>query len=97
VCHVPINLYASHASRCMTINLFLGECERTKDFVKCDVCHDAVLENQLESHKNESHCRELTSGIAKCPLCTENVYLPDDGGYQRHIKIGCPAQKRKFN
>ena len=81
----------------MTINLFLGECDRTKDFVKCESCQDAVLESQLESHKNENHCRELTSGIAKCPLCKENVYLPDDGGYERNIKIGCQMQKRKFN
>jgi hypothetical protein len=75
---------------------FLGECERTNEFVRCEVCSDAVLIADLDSHKKEPHCRELTSGIAKCPLCRENVYLPEDGGYERHISIGCPKQKRKI-
>ncbi|KAL7034041.1 hypothetical protein ACKWTF_007830 [Chironomus riparius] len=76
--------------------IYKSECERTKDFVKCDVCHDAILVRELEKHKKEPHCRVLTSGIAKCPLCRENIYLPDDGGYERHISIGCPKQKRKI-
>lgn len=64
--------------------------------MRCEVCNDAVLAGELEQHKSETHCRELSSGIGKCPLCKENVYLPDDGGYERHIRIGCPMQKRKF-
>lgn len=73
----------------------LGECTKKSDYVKCVVCQDAVLATDTE-HKSESHCRELTPGISKCSLCHENIYLPADGGWERHFSIGCPRQKRKL-
>lgn len=73
----------------------LGECTRKNDYIKCEVCHDAILKTDTE-HKTQSHCRELTPGISKCCLCRENIYLPDDGGWDRHFSIGCPKQKRKL-
>ncbi|CRK99639.1 CLUMA_CG012950, isoform A [Clunio marinus] len=73
----------------------LSECTKKSDYNKCDVCQDAVLNSDAE-HKTQSHCRELSSGISKCSLCKENVYLPDDGGWERHFPIGCPQQKRKL-
>lgn len=76
--------------------LILGECTKKSEYVKCDVCLDAVPIDELEQHKNEAHCREVSPGISKCGLCHENIYLPDDGGWERHFQIGCPKQKRKF-
>lgn len=74
----------------------LGECTNKSDYYQCDTCQDAVLKSEEEDHKSQSHCRELTPGISKCGLCHENIYLPDDGGWERHFSIGCPKQKRKL-
>lgn len=43
---------------------------------------------------------ELTTGAARCPLCHEDVNLPLDGGWKRHLlsKSGCPGNiSRKRN
>ena len=75
----------------------LGECTSKSEYLKCEICEDAVKINETETHKEEAHCRVLSSGLIKCGLCHENIYLPDDGGWERHFSIGCPMQKRKMN
>lgn len=76
--------------------LILGECTKKNDYFKCEICEDAVDFQEKEEHKSQN-CRKLSQGLGKCGLCHENIYLPDEGGWERHFTIGCPMQKRRVN
>jgi len=42
---------------------------------------------------------ELKTGAARCPLCHDDVHLPQDGGWKLHLLSagGCPGNIRKKN
>ncbi|XP_021702895.1 centrosomal protein of 104 kDa isoform X1 [Aedes aegypti] len=75
----------------------INECEAKTSYVSCERCTESVHKDLYEYHMMEDFCRELTNGAARCPLCHDDVLLPLDGGWKRHLlsRSGCLGNTRR--
>ncbi|XP_062548143.1 centrosomal protein of 104 kDa isoform X2 [Armigeres subalbatus] len=75
----------------------INECEAKTSYVTCERCTESVHKDLYEYHMMEDFCRELTTGAARCPLCHDDVLLPLDGGWKRHLlsRSGCLGNTRR--
>ncbi|XP_068139975.1 centrosomal protein of 104 kDa isoform X1 [Drosophila tropicalis] len=75
------------------------ECDAKDSYVVCTRCTESVHKQLYELHQMEDYCRELKTGAARCPLCHDDVHLPQDGGWKLHLLStgGCPGNTRKKN
>ncbi|XP_058824558.1 centrosomal protein of 104 kDa isoform X2 [Topomyia yanbarensis] len=75
----------------------INECEAKTSYVTCERCTESVHKDLYEYHMMEDFCRELTTGAARCPLCHDDVQLPLDGGWKRHLlsRSGCLGNSRR--
>ncbi|XP_065080459.1 centrosomal protein of 104 kDa isoform X2 [Ochlerotatus camptorhynchus] len=75
----------------------INECEAKASYVTCERCTESVHKDLYEYHMMEDFCRELTNGAARCPLCHDDVLLPLDGGWKRHLlsRSGCLGNSRR--
>ncbi|XP_053696322.1 centrosomal protein of 104 kDa [Sabethes cyaneus] len=75
----------------------INECEAKTSYVTCERCTESVHKDLYEYHMMEDFCRELTTGAARCPLCHDDVLLPLDGGWKRHLlsRSGCLGNSRR--
>ncbi|XP_055642781.1 centrosomal protein of 104 kDa isoform X2 [Toxorhynchites rutilus septentrionalis] len=75
----------------------INECEAKTSYVTCERCTESVHKDLYEYHMLEDFCRELTTGAARCPLCHDDVLLPLDGGWKRHLlsRSGCLGNSRR--
>ncbi|EDV32027.1 uncharacterized protein Dana_GF14244, isoform A [Drosophila ananassae] len=75
------------------------ECDAKDSYVVCARCTESVHKQLYELHQMEDYCRELKTGAARCPLCHDDVHLPQDGGWKLHLLSGggCPGNSRKKN
>ncbi|KAH8412862.1 hypothetical protein KR009_006346 [Drosophila setifemur] len=75
------------------------ECDAKESYVVCARCTESVHKQLYELHQMEDYCRELKTGAARCPLCHDDVHLPQDGGWKLHLlnSAGCPGNTRKKN
>ncbi|KRJ99174.1 centrosomal protein of 104 kDa isoform X1 [Drosophila yakuba] len=75
------------------------ECDAKESYVVCVRCTESVHKQLYELHQMEDYCRELKTGAARCPLCHDDVHLPQDGGWKLHLLSagGCPGNIRKRN
>ncbi|XP_020810295.1 centrosomal protein of 104 kDa isoform X1 [Drosophila serrata] len=75
------------------------ECDAKESYVVCARCTESVHKQLYELHQMEDYCRELKTGAARCPLCHDDVHLPQDGGWKLHLLSagGCPGNIRKKN
>ncbi|XP_038111335.1 centrosomal protein of 104 kDa isoform X1 [Culex quinquefasciatus] len=75
----------------------INECEAKASYVSCERCTESVHKDLYEYHMMEDFCRELTTGAARCPLCHDDVLLPLDGGWKRHLlsRSGCLGNSRR--
>ncbi|KAH8283064.1 hypothetical protein KR054_011978 [Drosophila jambulina] len=75
------------------------ECDAKESYVVCTRCTESVHKQLYELHQMEDYCRELKTGAARCPLCHDDVHLPQDGGWKLHLLSagGCPGNIRKKN
>ncbi|XP_055596742.1 centrosomal protein of 104 kDa isoform X2 [Uranotaenia lowii] len=75
----------------------INECEAKTSYVTCERCTESVHKDLYEYHMMEDFCRELTTGAARCPLCHDDVLLPLDGGWKRHLlsRAGCLGNTRR--
>uniref|UniRef100_A0A182PQ22 Angiotensin-converting enzyme n=1 Tax=Anopheles epiroticus TaxID=199890 RepID=A0A182PQ22_9DIPT len=74
----------------------IHECEAKTSYLSCERCTESVHKDLYEYHLMEDFCRELTTGAARCPLCHDDVLLPLDGGWKRHLlsRAGCLGNTR---
>lgn len=47
----------------------LYECDLRNNYVKCEICKQAVNEKLFEEHKKDEKCTKPMEGYEKCPLC----------------------------
>uniref|UniRef100_A0AAG5DUW0 TOG domain-containing protein n=1 Tax=Anopheles atroparvus TaxID=41427 RepID=A0AAG5DUW0_ANOAO len=75
----------------------IHECEAKTSYLSCERCTESVHKDLYEYHLMEDFCRELTTGAARCPLCHDDVLLPLDGGWKRHLlsRAGCLGNIRR--
>ncbi|XP_040166236.1 centrosomal protein of 104 kDa isoform X1 [Anopheles arabiensis] len=75
----------------------IHECEAKASYLSCERCTESVHKDLYEYHLMEDFCRELTTGAARCPLCHDDVLLPLDGGWKRHLlsRAGCLGNTRR--
>ncbi|XP_049547873.1 centrosomal protein of 104 kDa isoform X1 [Anopheles darlingi] len=75
----------------------VNECEAKMSYLTCERCTESVHKDLYECHLMEDFCRELTTGAARCPLCHDDVLLPLDGGWKRHLlsRAGCLGNTRR--
>uniref|UniRef100_A0A182LZ57 TOG domain-containing protein n=1 Tax=Anopheles culicifacies TaxID=139723 RepID=A0A182LZ57_9DIPT len=75
----------------------IHECEAKTSYLSCERCTESVHKDLYEYHLMEDFCRELTTGAARCPLCHDDVLLPLDGGWKRHLlsRAGCLGNTRR--
>ncbi|XP_035904417.1 centrosomal protein of 104 kDa isoform X1 [Anopheles stephensi] len=75
----------------------INECEAKTSYLSCERCTESVHKDLYEYHLMEDFCRELTTGAARCPLCHDDVLLPLDGGWKRHLlsRAGCLGNTRR--
>ncbi|XP_058059903.1 centrosomal protein of 104 kDa [Anopheles bellator] len=75
----------------------INECEAKTSYLTCERCTESVHKDLFEYHLMEDFCRELTTGAARCPLCHDDVLLPLDGGWKRHLlsRAGCLGNARR--
>ncbi|XP_035781687.1 centrosomal protein of 104 kDa-like isoform X2 [Anopheles albimanus] len=75
----------------------VNECEAKVSYLTCERCTESVHKDLYECHLMEDFCRELTTGAARCPLCHDDVLLPLDGGWKRHLlsRAGCLGNARR--
>ncbi|KAH8273618.1 hypothetical protein KR018_004588 [Drosophila ironensis] len=81
------------------ISITSAECDAKESYVVCARCTESVHKQLYELHQMEDYCRELKTGAARCPLCHDDVHLPQDGGWKLHLLSGggCPGNTRKKN
>ncbi|XP_058124047.1 centrosomal protein of 104 kDa [Anopheles ziemanni] len=75
----------------------IHECEAKTSYLSCERCTESVHKDLYEYHLMEDFCREFTTGAARCPLCHDDVLLPLDGGWKRHLlsRAGCLGNIRR--
>ncbi|XP_063698655.1 centrosomal protein of 104 kDa [Culicoides brevitarsis] len=74
----------------------INECDAKESYLPCERCYESVHKDLYEYHLMEDYCIEVTNGADRCPLCHDEIFLPMEGGWRRHLlgKSGCRGNPR---
>ncbi|XP_043267514.1 centrosomal protein of 104 kDa isoform X2 [Venturia canescens] len=72
----------------------LNECDLRNNYVKCDVCKQAVLEKIFAEHSKDEKCTKPIEGYERCPLCRA---LVNQNKWREHLMGDHPCANNPRN
>ncbi|CAD1475959.1 unnamed protein product, partial [Heterotrigona itama] len=72
----------------------LNECDMRSNYVKCDICKQAIHENSFEEHRKDSKCTKPIEGYDRCPLCS---VLVNQNKWREHLMGDHPCTNNPRN
>ncbi|KOX72242.1 hypothetical protein WN51_01104, partial [Melipona quadrifasciata] len=89
-----LNLHLLTFNRKKYAFYFSNECDMRSNYVKCDICKQAIHENSFEEHRKDSKCTKPIEGYDRCPLCS---VLVNQNKWREHLMGDHPCTNNPRN